>query len=128
MRCLIMKAFIKKHEYNYIKKCLRDLNSAFVGCIDAKVVEVTKFYINNKILNLFTNLSEEEKNIVDIIKITDSSHIDNYLYNLNNYVYGIPSITKEQISKLFKKEKKLKLPNLDEYDSKNVYLGWIDES
>ncbi|KHO40392.1 FusB/FusC family EF-G-binding protein [Clostridium tetani] len=123
-----MKAFIKKHEYNYIKKCLRDLNSAFVGCIDAKVVEVTKFHINNKILNLFTNLSEEEKNIVDITKITDSSYIDNYLYNLNNYVYGIPSITKEQISKLFKKEKKLKLPNLDEYDSKNVYLGWIDES
>ncbi|BDR65614.1 hypothetical protein K144316041_27040 [Clostridium tetani] len=123
-----MKAFIKKHEYNYIKKCLRDLNSAFVGCIDAKVVEATKFYINNKILNLFTNLSEEEKNIVDITKITDSSHIDNYLYNLNEYVYGIPSITKEQISKLFKKEKKLKLPNLDEYNSKNVYLGWIDES
>ena len=35
---------------------------------------------------------------------------------------------KAQISKLFKKEKKLKLPNLNSQDSKNVYLGWIDES
>jgi hypothetical protein len=29
---------------------------------------------------------------------------------------------------LFKKEKKLKLPNTNAQDSKNVYLGWIDES
>lgn len=47
---------------------------------------------------------------------------------LDEYVYGMPTITNTQISKLFKKEKKLKLPSPSAQDAKNVYLGWIDES
>ena len=38
------------------------------------------------------------------------------------------NITKNQLVKIFKKEKKLKIPNLDIKDKKLVYLGWIDES
>lgn len=123
-----MKAFIKKHQYNYIKKCLYDLNNAFKNCVDINIVETTKAYIQDKILSIFTNLSEEEKNILNINKINDPLHIDTYLRDLDQYVYGMPDITNEQIRKLFKKEKKLKLPDLQAEDSKNVYLGWIDES
>lgn len=123
-----MNAFIKKHEYNYIKKCLNDLNNTFRNCVDINIIEATKAYTQEKILRIFTKLSEEEKEILDISKITDPLHIDSYLSELNEYVYGMPKITNAQISKLFKKEKKLKLPPLNAQDSKNVYLGWIDES
>ncbi len=123
-----MKAFIKKHEYNYIRKCLYDLNNAFRSSVDINIIEATKTYIHRKILNIFTNLSEEEKDLLDIIKINDPLCIDKYLAELNEYVYGMPNITNAQLSKLFKKEKKLKLPNVNAQDSKNVYLGWIDES
>jgi len=64
-----MKAFIKKHEYNYIRKRLNDLNNAFRGCIDINIIEVTKEYIYEKILNIFTDLSEEEKELLDISKL-----------------------------------------------------------
>ncbi len=123
-----MNAFIKKHEYNYIKKCMHDLNNAYRSSADANIIEATKAYICEKILNIFTDLSKEEKELLDITKINDPLYIDTYLVKLNEYVYGIPSITNSQISKLFKKEKKLKIPNLDSKDSKNVYLGWFDES
>lgn len=123
-----MKAFIKKHEYNYIRKCLNDLNNAFKSCIDINIIEASKAYICKKILNIFTNLSEEEKELLDISEISDSLQIDKYLAKLSENVYGMPNITNAQVSKLFKKEKKLKLPNLNTQDSKNVYLGWIDES
>lgn len=123
-----MKAFIKRHEYNYIKKRLHDLNNAFRGSSDTNVVEATKLYTQEKVLSIFTDLSEEEKELLDISKIKDPLYIDKYLGDLNEYVYEMPSITNEQIRKLFKKEKKFKLPNLDEYDLKNVYLGWVDES
>ena len=36
-------------------------------------------------------------------------------------------LSKADINKVFKKEKKLKLPDLDS-DAKVVYTGWIDES
>ena len=123
-----MKAFIKKHEYNYIRKCLNDLNNAFRSSVDVNIIEATKTYIHKKILNIFTNLSDEEKDLLNIIKINDPLYIDKYLIKLYEYVYGMPSITSAQLSKLFKKEKKLKLPNVNAQDSKYVYLGWIDES
>ena len=123
-----METFIKKHEYNYVKKCLFDLNNAFRNCVDINIVEANKGYIQDKILSAFPNLSDEEKEILDISKITDPLHIDSYLKDLDQYVYGMPGITNAQISKLFKKEKKLKLPDLNEQDSKLVYLGWIDAS
>lgn len=123
-----MEAFIKKYEYNYIKKCLRDLNSAFRNCVDTNVIEVSKAYMHDKILSLFTNLSDEERELLDISKINDSTQIDKYLDELNGYVYGMPSITKPKIIKLFRKEKNLKLPKPSLQDSKNVYLGWIDET
>lgn len=123
-----MNTFIKKHEFNYIRKLLLDLKNTFLGCLDINIIEVSKAYTQDKILNIFSNLSEEEKELLDISKITKLHHFDKYLYELNEYVYGMPKITNAQISKLFKKEKKFKLPAQDVQDSKNVYLGWIDNS
>ncbi|MGL4666091.1 MAG: elongation factor G-binding protein, partial [Clostridium butyricum] len=53
-----MEPFIKKHEYNFIKQCLFNLNNTFRGCIYNKIVETNKIYLQNKILNQFSNLSE----------------------------------------------------------------------
>ncbi|GFP78212.1 FusB/FusC family EF-G-binding protein [Clostridium fungisolvens] len=123
-----MKVFIKKHQYNYIKRCLNDLSNTYKTCSDSNVIDAFKAYTQDKIFNLFANLTEEEKELLSLNKITEPSHINNYLSNLDEYVYGMPVITNAQISKLFKKEKKLKLPDLNQENSKNVYLGWIDKS
>ena len=123
-----MDTFIKKQEYNYIKNCLFDLNNAFRNCVDNNIVETTKVIAQDKILAFFDNLSEEEKEILNISKVTDPLDISTYLKDLNQYVYGMPTITGSEINKVFKKEKKLKLPDLSIQDSKLVYLGWIDES
>lgn len=123
-----MDTFIKKQEYNYIKNCLFDLNNAFRNCIDPNIVETTKICTQDKILSFFSNLSEEQKEILNISKVTDPLDISTYLKDLNQYVYGMPTITGSEINKVFKKEKKLKLPDLSIQDSKLVYLGWIDGS
>ena len=123
-----MHAFIKKQEFNYIRKCLFDLNNAFRNCVDSNIVETTKLITQDKILNFFNNLSDEEKEILDISKINEPLQIDSYLKDLDKYVYGMSNVTKNELVKVFKKEKKLKLPNLDIEDLKLVYLGWIDEA
>ncbi|QAA32142.1 FusB/FusC family EF-G-binding protein [Clostridium manihotivorum] len=123
-----MKTFIKKNQFNYIKRCLNDLANNYKSCVDINVVEASKAYTQDKILNLFTNLSEEEREILNISKLKEASQIDSYLADLDNYVYGMATITSAQVSKLFKKEKKLKLPELNQEASKKVYLGWVDKA
>lgn len=122
-----MKAFIKKEDFNFIRKCTTDLHGTLRNCVDPNIIETNKAYINEKILNRFTDLSNEERNLIDINKITDPLHIDKYLEDLSEYVYGMAPIKSTQLTKLFRKEKKLKIPNLDFENSKKVYLGWIDE-
>ena len=123
-----MKEFIKKQQYNYIKRCLGDLNGEFRNCVDGNIIETVKACSQEKILSIFNDLSIEQKDMLDISKITDPLHIEPYLKELDKYVYGMEKITAMEITKVFKKEKKLKIPNLDKLDSKLVYLGWIDES
>ena len=122
-----MKPFIKKEDFNFIKKCITDLHGTLRNCTDPNIIETNKAYINEKILSRFSELSNEEKELIDINKITDPLHIDKYLEDLNEYVYGMTAIKSNAITKLFRKEKKLKIPNLDFESSKKVYLGWIDE-
>lgn len=122
-----MEAFIMKHDFNYIVQCLDDLNSTLRNCTDPNIINVNKSYIQDKILNRFDDLNEEKKHILDITSINDPLYIEAYIKKLDKYVYGMESITNAQISKLFKKEKKLKLPSQELLDSKKVYLGWIDE-
>ena len=108
-----MTSFIKKQQFNYIKKCLFDLNNAFRNCVDNNIVETTKVITQEKILSFFDNLSEEEKEILNISKITEPLHINVYLKDLDQYVYGMPNITRNELTKVFKKEKKLKIPTLN---------------
>lgn len=122
-----MKAFIKKHEFNYIRKWLSDLNNAFKSCADPKIIAANKGYIQDKILKLFADLSEEEKALLDIDSVAGSADMDAYLSKLNDHTYGMKSVTDTQLSKLFKKEKKLKLPKQPS-DSKIIYLGWTDRA
>lgn len=121
-----MEPFIKNHEFNYIKRCMKDLNNSLVSCVDKDIIQANKLYINQKILDKFSNLSKEQKNLLDISKITEQYQIDFYLEKLLNYVYESPNITNAQINRLFKKEKKFKLPSEDIFNIKTTYLGWID--
>ncbi|MDU7148062.1 MAG: FusB/FusC family EF-G-binding protein [Clostridium sp.] len=121
-----METFIKNHEFNYIKRCMKDLNNSLVLCVDKDIIQANKLYINQKILDKFSNLSKEQKNLLDISKITEQYQIDFYLEKLLNYVYESPNITNAQINRLFKKEKKFKLPSEDIFNIKTTYLGWID--
>ncbi|GAA0815529.1 FusB/FusC family EF-G-binding protein [Clostridium tertium] len=121
-----METFVKNHKFNYIKRCMKDLSNSLVSCVDKDIIQANKLYINQKVLDKFSNLSKEQKNLLDISKITEQYQIDFYLEKLLNYVYESPNITNAQINRLFKKEKKFKLPSEDIFNIKTTYLGWID--
>ncbi|MGL4362973.1 MAG: FusB/FusC family EF-G-binding protein [Cellulosilyticaceae bacterium] len=123
-----MEPFIQKHEYNKIRKYLRDLNNTFRNCTDQKIIETSKANIGENIFNIFQGLSNDQRELIDISKLNDISVIDERITNLEQYVYGMPNVNIATIRKVLKKEKKLKMPSEEILNSKNVYLGWIDES
>ena len=102
-----MNAFLKKQEYNYINKRLKDLNSALRNCNDYNTQDASRDYIQDKILNHLSHLSTEEKILLDIKDLKDSNQINKFLEEFENYVYGMQPVSHAEISKLFKKEKKL---------------------
>lgn len=121
-----MNAFLKKQEYNYINKRLNDLNGALRNCNDYRTRDASRDYIQDKILNHLAHLSKEEKVLLDISELKDSDQIKDFMKNLEPYVYGMQTVSNAEISKLFKKEKKLKLPDADAQNQALVYLGWFD--
>ena len=54
-----MKPFIKKEDFNFIKKCITDLHGTLRNCTDPNIIETNKAYINEKILSRFSELSNE---------------------------------------------------------------------
>ena len=64
-----MKPFIKKEDFNFIKKCITDLHGTLRNCTDPNIIETNKAYINEKILSRFSELSNEEKELIHYILI-----------------------------------------------------------
>lgn len=123
-----MKNFIRKHEYNFIKKKLTTYKSTLKYCSDQNIINVTKLLYNEEIRSLFTNLTEEETQIVNIELLDTVEKVDFFLNKLKDHITGLEPITNQEIKKLFKKEKKLRLPKQDSWDDDLVYLSWTDES
>ena len=86
-----MKPFIKKEDFNFIKKCITDLHGTLRNCTDPNIIETNKAYINEKILSRFSELSNEEKELIDINKSWLPSLIKMeiisvlLIYKCNNY-------------------------------------------
>ena len=57
-----MEAFLKKEEYNYINKRLKDLNNALRTCNDYRTRDASRDYIQDKILSHLSHLLPEQKN------------------------------------------------------------------
>lgn len=58
-----MEAFLKKEEYNYINKRLKDLNNALRTCNDYRTRDASRDYIQDKILSHLSHLLPEQKKI-----------------------------------------------------------------
>ncbi|MDM5317264.1 FusB/FusC family EF-G-binding protein [Fictibacillus sp. b24] len=120
--------FIRNHQYNLIKKQIGQLQHACSNGADPKVIEAVEASVQSKILEAFPGISESQKEVVDKVlnlrKTEDSQH---YLNSLEPYLKEFTPVSGKQINKLFPKNKKLKMPNIDVIDFRLIsYLGWVD--
>ncbi|MED1787425.1 FusB/FusC family EF-G-binding protein [Brevibacillus laterosporus] len=125
----MMEPFIKNHQYNYIKKQIDILQNATLTVADPKVMEAVRYGSEAKVIDVFPNVTDIQKQLLGRISSLKAEEFQDYLRSLLPYLVEFPQVTEKQIRKLFPKNKKLKAPDLVTIDYHKVtYLGWINIS
>ncbi|WP_338068316.1 FusB/FusC family EF-G-binding protein [Brevibacillus invocatus] len=120
--------FIRNHQFNFIKKQSDHVQRAHHTVSDPKVLQAVIFQSEAKIMELFPELNEDQRKVLEPITTCKSAQdFSDYLQKVCEHTIDFPAISEAQIKRLFPKNKKLKLPNLSAMDvSKLTYLGWLD--
>jgi hypothetical protein len=124
-----MEPFIRSDQYNFIKMQTKILVSGHSTANDVDVLNALRSLSIEKVLNLFSDISDEQKQLLNpIVKVKDKEDAGQFLIQLKPYVIPFKNITEQTIKKLFPKVKKLKVPSLENIDLKETsYLGWKDK-
>jgi Holliday junction resolvasome RuvABC DNA-binding subunit len=124
-----MEPFIRSDQYNFIKMQTKILVSGHSTVNDVGVLHALKSLSIEKVLNLFSNINDDQKQLLDpIVHIKDKEDAGEFLIQLKPYVLPFKTVTEQTIKKLFPKAKKLKVPSLENMDRKELsYLGWKDK-
>ncbi|WP_102272937.1 FusB/FusC family EF-G-binding protein [Cytobacillus massiliigabonensis] len=123
-----MEPFIRSDQFNYIKNQLQILINGFTTVNDKGVLKALKTLTDEKIIHLFDDLSEEQRQVFNpIVEIREKEQAEVFLSQLNQYVIPFKDMSEQSIKKLFPKAKKLKVPPIDQMDRKEIsYIGWND--
>ncbi|WP_044337211.1 FusB/FusC family EF-G-binding protein [Rossellomorea aquimaris] len=123
-----MEPFIRKDQYNFIMYQTQVLINGYSTVNDLGVLQALKGLVNDKVTNVFDELSQAQQNILEPIgNIRDSDQAEDFLIGLKPYVIPFPSVTDASLKKLFPKVKKLKTPDWENIDFRELsYLGWND--
>lgn len=119
--------FIKNEQFNFIKKQVTFIKNSKKQNVPKGVLTAVIDVANAKILELFPHASVEQQNLLDLSALKTDQEYEQYIQQLSTYLLPFPTITAQQLQKLFPKHKKLKLPDLSNIDhSQLTYLSWID--
>ncbi|WP_078408903.1 FusB/FusC family EF-G-binding protein [Priestia abyssalis] len=124
-----MEPFIRSDQYNFIKVQTQTLINGHSTVNDIDVINALKSMAIEKVSNLFGDLNDEKKQLIDpILEIKDKTQAEEFLAQLKPYVIPFKEVTEQTLKKLFPKAKKLKVPSLENMDLKEIsYLGWYDK-
>lgn len=120
--------FIRNHQYNVIKKQADFLQRTLRSVADRSVLEAVRYRAATNIIEAFPDLTTDQQQMLEQISTFESAYdFERYLSALEPYLEPYPPITLKQIQKLFPKNKKLKVPDLQSVDFRYMtYLSWVD--
>ncbi|WP_226673912.1 FusB/FusC family EF-G-binding protein [Rossellomorea aquimaris] len=124
----MMEPFIRNDQYNYISYQTQVLINGYATVNDLSVLQALKGLVQDKVTNLFDELSPSQQTVLKPIEdIRDTEHAEDYLIGLKSYVIPFPTVNDHAVRKLFPKVKKLKTPDWEDIDFRDIsYLGWND--
>jgi len=119
--------FIKNEQLNFIKKQIALIKDCTKKNVPPDVLAAVTDLANAKILDLFSNVSLEQQEMLDLSRLKTDKDYEQYIQHLADYLLPFPKVNEQQLKKMFPKHKKLKLPDLSNINHNQLtYLGWND--
>ncbi len=119
--------FIRNEQFNYISKQAALMRQSTKQHLAPDVRESLLALCAERILTCIPHLSAEQSRLLDFTSLTTSEEYDQALSRLASCLLPFPTVTEQQLKKLFPKRKKLKLPALADFDlERTTYLSWVD--
>lgn len=118
--------FLTVADVRLIEKQVKKILRAKSSSNDTKIINTV---IGLAIEELRENLSVVNEEILkEVEHIEDNLNAELFSHSLKAYTIPFKAISDKSLQKLFKKDKKLKLPKLDLIDWQTIsYLSWLDK-
>lgn len=122
-----IQPFLTVANYHLLEQQLSKILHALTTTQDKSVILAVRGLVETEITTKLELSIEETQLVEQLFTVTDRAQGDALLEQLKPYVIPFKPVTASTLKSLFKKEKKLKLPNLDELDFQQIcYLAWDD--
>ena len=124
-----IQPFLSVANYHLIEHQLNKIINAYNTTKDKNVILAVKGLVDTE-LSKNLDFDPVQLNLINqLYNITDHTQSDVFLESLKLYVIPFKAVTASNLKSLLKKEKKLKLPNLESMDFQQIcYLTWDDVS
>lgn len=120
---------IQPYQFMSLKEIIGDLIRTYRSVSDFRTIEAAQAIAIEQVHQVVPDSSEE---LDDLIHFMMNSHLKKsfageYLETFKKNVIPFARPTKKQVEKVFRKTKKIKVPNFDMLDLReHTYIGWND--
>lgn len=118
----MLQPFLYNHHLNVIREQVDVLLYNVSHLVDGDVKEAVRHNVADKLLGLFSTLSDEQASFLDEIRYLNETEIGGFLERVEKAVIPFPEIANQQVEKLFTRSKKVTLPF--SHSRTLTYLGW----
>ncbi len=122
-----IQPFLTVANYHLLEQQMNKIIQTLATTKDKNVILAVRGIVESEIMAKLALSAAEAQLIEQLFNVTDRAQGEAYLEQLKPYVIPFKTVTASTLKSLFKKEKKLKLPKLEEIDFQQIcYLAWDD--
>lgn len=106
--------FMNVEQYQFIKKQAKKILNAYTSSKDQNVIQAIQALVQEEINNkLNFNEIEQQLKLQPIFELRTKEQLEVFIQEIKQFVEPFKKPTENELKKLFPKDKKLKIPNLD---------------
>lgn len=122
-----IQSFLTVANYHLLEQQMNKLLQALATTKDKNVILAVRGIVDSEITAKLSLTDAQAQLVEQVFSVTYRAQGEEYLAQLIPYVIPFKAVTASTLKNLFKKEKKLKLPKLEDMDFQHIcYLAWDD--